>query len=144
MPHWLILTFLENSEGIKTVQNPFQCFYIKWTSRQGSGNNKYQRVHSHNDLVEDWEATWKARQFRGCAGFSCAEQDVNDPWSQRPAASLTFTTTGNASTDAKPCWEVCLLENHHIRKKFANIVACGLNLSHTLCLLWACLVFLIF
>lgn len=55
----------------------------------------------------------------------------------------TFITTGNASTDVKPCWEVCPLENHHVRKKFANTVSYGLNPSHTLCLLWACLVFLI-
>lgn len=75
--------------GLK-LQKPFQCFYIKWTYRQGSENNKYQRVHSHDDLVEDWEAMWNARQFRGYTGFSCAEQDIKDPWSRKPAAFLHF------------------------------------------------------
>lgn len=87
-PRWLILTFLENSECIKTVQK--KGFYIKWTYRQGSENNKYQIIHSHNDLVEDWEAKWNARQFRGYMGFSCAEQDIKDSWSRKPAASLHF------------------------------------------------------
>lgn len=71
--------FLENSECIKRVQKPFQFLYIKWTYGQGSDNNKHQIIHSYNDLVEDSEAMWNARQFGGCVGLSCAEQGTKVP-----------------------------------------------------------------
>ena len=94
---------------------------------------------------------WKTEKPCGMQGNSAATwvspvqsrtSKIPGPGSQQHLS--TFITTGNAFTDVKPYREVCPLENHHVRKKFANMVACGLNPLHTLCLLWACLVFLIF